>query len=67
MAEPIFRTAAEAWAALLAELGDTIPDERLGLSIFYAGMSSALSIAYHYGTADLRAEIEAEFVENADG
>lgn len=60
--QPIFRTAEEAWAALRDELaGMPGAETDITKAVFYAGLSSAMSIIFHYGTADLRAEVGREF------
>lgn len=60
--QPIFKTAEEAWMALCTELADGLGGEtEIAKAVFYAGLSSALSIIFHYGMADLRAEVAREF------
>ncbi len=56
----IFRTGAEAWRAFCdgLDIADTDPLLR---AAYYAGMSAALSIGYHYGSVSLRDEIRKEF------
>jgi hypothetical protein len=58
----IFRTGAEAWRAFCDELDIAGTDPAMR-AIYFAGMAAALSIAYHYGSASLRAEIKKGFVD----
>ena len=60
--QPLFSSAEGAWQELLREapgLG-LLDDPLLFRAVFVAGMSAALSIAFHHGFAELRAELEAE-------
>jgi hypothetical protein len=57
--KPDYKTAEDAWSHLLRETRMPLKDQELCRLVFFAGMSAALSIAYHYGFVNLRRDLVA--------
>jgi len=63
----MFKTADEAWRAFKNTFKNTDLSAITQRDIFLSGVSVGLSIAFHHGIADVRAEIEREYgVEPTD-
>lgn len=58
---PEYRTAAEAWRHFVRNVPEVASDEDV---VFFGGMAAGLALAYHYGVADLKKELE-EMIGNA--